>query len=156
MQLDVLYATESSQEKAEMIEVVSFSGHSLIRASHKTTMEITKEGFLTERGDCIIGILADKSASDLSREMRKLILDGSPIRFTIIVGEESYSFMASGSRKLKMESNVSIVIRKSNFVDGRTVAVNSWAAACDVPRTIIKKLREGEKGKIVIEVKEEI
>ncbi len=155
MRLDVLYVTESNQEKAEMIEVVSFRGHSLIRARHKTTMEVTKEGFLTQRGDCIIGILADKSASDLSREMRKLILEGAPIRFTIVVGQEKYSFMASGSRNLKMDSCVSMVIRKSNFVDGRTVAVNSSAAACDIPRSIIKKLREGEKGKIVIEVKEE-
>ncbi|MGB9674949.1 MAG: DUF371 domain-containing protein, partial [Nanopusillaceae archaeon] len=36
--------------------VINVKGHKLVKATHKSTLEITKDNFLTERGDCIIGI----------------------------------------------------------------------------------------------------
>jgi hypothetical protein len=135
-----------------MREIVSFVGHKLIRAEHKTTIEITKEDFLTSRGDCIIGVNSSKSASELDERLKKYIREGREINFTLYVEGERYCFNARGGRNLTMSSRVSIVIRKSRFVDERTVAVMSEAAASDIPRKIIDKLRAGGKGEIVIEV----
>ena len=41
------------------MEIVIARGHPNIRATHKTTLEVTKEKELSPRGDCIIGICAD-------------------------------------------------------------------------------------------------
>ncbi|HIP75502.1 MAG TPA: DUF371 domain-containing protein, partial [Thermococcus paralvinellae] len=43
-----------------MREIIHCYGHENIKATHKSTLEITKEDFLTPRGDCIICIKADK------------------------------------------------------------------------------------------------
>ncbi|HID73268.1 TPA: DUF371 domain-containing protein [Candidatus Micrarchaeota archaeon] len=48
-------------------DVVTARGHPNIRAEHETTFEVTTEPSLTPRGDCIVGVQADKAASDLSR-----------------------------------------------------------------------------------------
>ncbi|MGA7043503.1 MAG: DUF371 domain-containing protein, partial [Nitrososphaeraceae archaeon] len=44
---------------------VIFYGHANIRSVHPRTIEITKDPNLTLRGDCIVGISANKSCSDL-------------------------------------------------------------------------------------------
>ena len=48
-----------------IIEEIEFNGHPEVRGEHKTTMEITTEKHLTEKGDCIIGVNA-KVACNLS------------------------------------------------------------------------------------------
>jgi hypothetical protein len=52
-------------------EEVIANGHENIEATHPTTLEITKERYLSRRGDCIIAVAADKSLTDLSEEFKE-------------------------------------------------------------------------------------
>jgi len=133
----------------EPLLTVKFKGHPNVRATNSMTLEVTREDFLTLRGDCIIGILADAACSDLGDEARAYIMkDGSRLRFALAVGGESFQFAASGSSALTLTHGVSMVIRKSAFSSPRTLAVRSTAAACDVPRSIVAKLASGAEGQL--------
>jgi len=48
-------------------------GHPCVTALHPTTLEITRDTGLTPRGDCIVGVAADRAARDLPREVRDLL-----------------------------------------------------------------------------------
>jgi len=136
-------------------DVIRFKGHPNIKATHSTTIEITKESWLTPKGDCIIGISADKACIDLSSELKESIRKASKLKLTIVVGDKSFQFFAHGAQGLELSDKTSIVIRKSNFVSSRTLAIRSEAAASDVPRDIIECLKKGEAGMLVIEALED-
>jgi hypothetical protein len=49
---------------------VTFYGHPNIRSLHAKTIEITKDEHLTPRGDCIIGVRANKACADLDEALK--------------------------------------------------------------------------------------
>jgi len=117
-------------------------GHVNIKATHKSTFEITKEDFLTERGDCIIGIKSEKACIDLPNELRKLLKNDNTY-ITIEIEAEGIKDVihAYGSNKLILTSPKSIVIRKSTYIDERTLAIKADKAAKDIKRELIDKLK---------------
>jgi len=136
-------------------EVIAY-GHSNIKATHESTLEITKEDFLTERGDCIIGIKANKSVNDFSEEFKIALKSGAKVKITIKVDELEDTFYAYGSPALKLTSDKSIVIRKSDYIDERTAAILSTKAAKDIKREIIERLKDPKKEfKIIFEIEKE-
>ena len=123
-------------------DVVRARGHPNVRATHQSTLEITKETFLTPRGDCIIGVSADKAAADLNDRIKSVLKNDESLVLVIIRVENLFtSVMARGSRSLLLTSETSIVVRKSTYIDDRTVAIKSDKAAIDIPRRITQKLR---------------
>ncbi len=135
----------------EHIFTVHFRGHPNVRATNEMTLEITRESYLTPRGDCIVGIMADAACKDLSgRAKGELRKTGSQVAFVIAVGADRFSFRASGSEALPLESPVSMVIRKSTYTCHRTLAVRSTAAASDLPRSMVAKLAGGSSGELLI------
>ncbi|MEM3427878.1 MAG: DUF371 domain-containing protein, partial [Nitrososphaerales archaeon] len=80
-----------------VFERIKFSGHRNICATHKTTLEITKSTHLTHRGDCIIGVGADKACVDLDQTFKDALRRASSISFTLMVGGLVFSFSAEGS-----------------------------------------------------------
>ncbi|MEM2818033.1 MAG: DUF371 domain-containing protein, partial [Archaeoglobaceae archaeon] len=44
---------------------VSAFGHPNISAKHRTTLEVTKDNEISKRADCIIGVNANKSVSEI-------------------------------------------------------------------------------------------
>ena len=54
----------------KIIDFVEFFGHPLIKATHETTFEITKEEKISLKGDCIIGVKANKSCKDLNDQLK--------------------------------------------------------------------------------------
>ncbi len=128
---------------------VRFRGHPNIRATNRMTLEVTKEEFLTLRGDCIVGICADTACSDLSREAREhLIRDGTRVRFVLSVEGTAFEFTAFGSVGLTLTHQVSMVVRKSEYVCSRTLAIRSSSAACDLPREMVRRLAAGSSGEL--------
>jgi len=125
-------------------EVIHCRGHENVKATHRSTLEITREDFLTPKGDCIICVSADKALSDLSEEFKNALRRGSRLRVVILAGEISDELTAHGSPELKLESPVSMVIRKSNYVDGRTLAIKANKAAKDIKRELVELLRNPE------------
>ena len=137
----------------KVVEFIEFFGHPLIKATHKTTFEITKEEKISLKGDCIIGVKANKSCKDLNDQFKKLITNDVPIKITIHVGKCVFKASAMGHPSLILNDEKDIVIRKSNFVCPRTLAIKSDKAAIDMPRDMVIMLNKSNaKGKMVISV----
>jgi len=122
-------------------------GHPNVRARHRTTMEVTRDDYLTERGDCILAIEADAACSDVPDWLREHLRSGGWVLIELEVepgeGGGMFSFRAKGDPRLTLASDRSIVIRRSSYVDDRTLAVLAEAAAADVPRSMVRALRAG-------------
>jgi len=136
-----------------LLEEIVFQGHPLVRALHPSTMELTKERELTQRGDCVVGVSADKAACDLRPAVKEALRTaGASVTFTLRAGGENFVFTARGSRGLLLEDRRDVVIRRSQFISPRTLAIHSEAAARDIPRELVDRLREGERGLLTLQV----
>lgn len=140
--------------RALAVEEVAFLGHAMVRGTHEKTMEITTEGHLTPRGDCIIGVGASKGIAQLSPSVKRALKsDSARVRFTIVAPGGEYSFVAHGSRDLSFESPSDMVIRRSSFVCGRTLAIRAESSAKEIPRDLLGTLKSpGAAGLLRIEV----
>lgn len=129
---------------------INFKGNKNIKATHKSTFEITKDNFLTKKGNCIIGILSTHSVKDIPDDIKEYLKNEGKIKIIIEVDDLIDEIIAYGSKNLKFNDERSIVVRKSNYFDDRTLAINSNKAAKDIDRRIIEKLREEKEGKFII------
>jgi hypothetical protein len=124
-------------------EEVSFYGHVNIQSLHPRTIEITKDEKLSLRGDCIVGVRANKSCTDINHLLRRALKnDDSLAKIEIIVGNSSFEISGRGSAELLLFSHHDIVIRKSNFICPRTVSIGCDKASCDIPRDMILSLKD--------------
>ncbi|HXW98297.1 MAG TPA: DUF371 domain-containing protein, partial [Methanomicrobiales archaeon] len=135
----------------EAEERVGCRGHSLVRATHPTTFEVTAEGHLTTQGDCIIGICADKGAAGLSAEFRKVLADDRAILTTrLTAGGHSVEVRGWGSSRMTLTHLTDLVWRRSGFVDPRTVAIHCDRTAATLPRELLRALQEGAELEVVM------
>jgi hypothetical protein len=124
---------------------VTFYGHPNIRSLHAKTIEITKDEHLTPRGDCIIGVKANKACVDLDQSIKhRLRSNSSVVKIEIIVGDESFLISGKGDERLSMLNAHDIVIRKTNFVCPRTMSVLCDKASSDMPRKLVNMLQDQE------------
>ena len=137
-----------------MEEEISFYGHLNITARHEMTIEVTKAVNLTPRGDCVIGINASKACYDLSDALKRRLRDeNSIVRMSIIVDGKKCDFIAYGSPSLILTNRHDIVIRKSGFVCPRTLAIRCDKASNNVPKDIVRMLKDpARKGVLLITV----
>jgi len=135
-----------------MIEEVHFTGNVNISATHPTTLEITKARKLTKNGDCIIGINADKGCAALDLLLKEAIRGGRTLNLNIIIEDMSFGFVAYGDSRLQLTDREELVVRKSDFISSRTLAVRSSVAAVDIPREMVAALRAGAHGVLMIEI----
>lgn len=132
-----------------VIEIIKAKGHKNVLSKHKKTFEITKENYLTKRGDCIIAINADKGINDLSNEFKNLLLKGKNLTIEILCDDLKEQVIAKGSKDLILSHKSDIVIRKSKFIDSRTLAVNANKSANDLDKKLIEKISQGKE--VIIE-----
>lgn len=128
-----------------MVEEIIAYGHPNITARHRTTMQITKDEEISLRADCIIGVRANKSVRDLSPELRVHLLEGGYVQIGVLVGVKEFRFEAEGDPRLVLTHERDAVIRRSEYIDDRTFAVRSTAAAKDIPRDLIRILRRADE-----------
>ena len=122
---------------------IQFSGHENIRSNHQKTIEITKESDLTPQGDCIVGVNATSSCNDLPQELKdKLRNFDAKVSFSIRVGDHEFVIKGNGHPDLILTHNDDIVIRKSDFICPRTLAVNCDKASDLLPRSMISLLQD--------------
>lgn len=123
-------------------ETIKAYGHPNIRALHKTTLEITKEEEITPRGDCIIGVKADKSVKDLSPKFKDLVRNNDTIIVVILEVDKIYDIiLAQGHNQLQLSDSRKIVFRKSTYIEPATLAIKANKSAKDIDRRIISKLK---------------
>jgi hypothetical protein len=121
---------------------IRFSGHENIRSNHQRTIEITKESHLTPSGDCIIGVNASASCADLPPLLKKKLQNpNSKVIFSIKVGKHEFNVEGRGHENLILTHLEDIVIRKSDFVCPRTLAVKCDKSSDLIPREMILLLQ---------------
>jgi len=125
---------------------VTFYGHPNVRSLHSKTVEITRDGHLTLRGDCIIGVRASKACADLDQNLRRrLRSNDSVVSIEIMVGDESFLINGKGDERFTLQNPHDIVIRKTGFVCPRTMSVRCDRASSDVPRKMVRMLQDTEE-----------
>lgn len=129
----------------KIIEEIHAFGNNNILCSHRTTIEITKDSYLTVSGNCIIGINSLKSCNDLNKELKNLIKSGKKIKVTLRVGEIEDYFYGFGSQKLTLLDKKDMVFRKSSYLCDRTVLINCTKASIDIKRDLVEALKESNK-----------
>ncbi len=125
-----------------LVETIRAWGHPNIVAKHRTTLEITREEHLTIRGDCIIGVRADKSVKDLDPLFRENVKRDDTV-LVIVLEAKGYRdiVLAHGSKKLLLTSDKKIIIRKSTYVEPATLAIKANKSAIDINRELIHALK---------------
>ena len=139
----------------EMSEIIFTYGHRNIQATHRSTLEITKEKQLSKKGDCIIAVSADKAMTDLSPEFKESLRKKN-VRITMRIeaGDIVEPVNAFGSPRLILTDPADIVVRKSSYVCSRTLAIKADKAAWDLSRKLVERLRDPkQKVKITLTVK---
>ncbi|HJO01785.1 MAG TPA: DUF371 domain-containing protein [Candidatus Woesearchaeota archaeon] len=138
-----------------MVYSFNCDGHSNITARHKTTLEFTKDEELGLAGDCIVGVKADFSLQQLKKFIKKL----NNNKITIII-ETMNNINNNSNEKIVEKINAEVnpgfdsdkemVIRKSDFIDGRTFAIRADKASIDINKRLIVYLKVGGKIKVDI------
>lgn len=130
----------------EVYEQIRCRGHKNVRALHKSTFEITKETELSQNGDCIIAVAADKGAADLSPEFQKaLSVPGTILVTTLTIQDLSIVIRSEGVDGITLTHPTDLVWRRSAFTCPRTIGIYSDHTAARIPRELIEKLREGRE-----------
>jgi len=132
------------------VEVLFAQGHPNVMATHPTTFEITKDTELTRRGNCVIGVNANKGPLDLSDNFKELCKhDESTIRVELEAAGITESIEGNGSPKLSFNHQTELVGRKSSYVSSRTIMLRADKAANDLNRELIDALTRSDRRLLV-------
>ncbi len=136
------------------MKVVFFArGHGNISATHRTTLEFTKKPEVGPGGTCIVGVRSDLSCADLPESFKSALRSGKRVRITISAGPFREAVTGFGSPRLELSHPEDIVIRKSGFVDSRTLCIFADKSASELSRELAEVLRDpGTKIKVVLEI----
>ena len=139
-----------------IIQKLQAHGHSEIRATHLTTLELTREERLTARGDCIIGVGASIGAAGLDDEFKALARNVQT-RLSLIIKVDGITDIVRGHGDFRLSflHPTDLVVRRSCYIDSRTLMVDADKAAKDINREIIKKLGKTDK-KVLTEIVAEL
>jgi hypothetical protein len=131
---------------SEIREIIFGYGHENIRATHKTTLEFTKDTHLSKKGDCIVAVAADKALADLNPEFKEnLRKPHAKLTILIEAGGIAEQVNAHGSPQLFLTHPTDMVIRKSDYVCSRTLAIHADKAAQDLSRELVEKLKKPQQ-----------
>jgi uncharacterized protein len=121
-------------------------GHPNILANHPTTLMFTKDIHVSKNGDCIVAMTADKSIADLSLEFKEeLRKPNAKVTVTIQADNLKEEIRAVGAPTLCLCHPTDIVIRKSNYICHRTLAILADKSAVDLSRELVAKLQTPEQ-----------
>jgi uncharacterized protein len=126
----------------KVVEVIHAWGHPNIQATHPTTIMFTKERMVTQRGDCIVAVAADKSVADLSPEFKRALKQpNAKLTIELEVDDMKGQIIAYGSPDLTLSHPNDLVIRKSEFGSDRTLAVKADKSSGELSRAVVEKLK---------------
>ena len=130
----------------EAREGIAAFGHRNVKAIHLSTLMITKENNLSKQGDCIVVLAADKAVADLSVEFKDKLRNPNA-KLTIVIEADGLKeqINAYGSPKLILTHPTDMVIRKSDYICSRTLAIKADKAASDLSRELIEKLKNPQQ-----------
>lgn len=129
--------------ETEVTETLSAFGNENVQATHRATLEFTKDKHLSKNGDCIVATSANKAVADLTREFKESMRKPNA-RLTVLIeaGGIVEKVHAYGSTRLVLSHPTDMIVRKSDYVCSRTLAVRADKAACDLSRELVEKLKD--------------
>ncbi len=128
-----------------ILDTIYAYGHENIFCTHNTTIEITKDTYLTTKGTCILGIRASKACQGLNATLKEKIQQGKKVKVSIIFNDIEDTFYGYGDPRLTLLSKNDLVFRKSSFICDRTILINCTKSSIDLDRNLIKALKNQEK-----------
>jgi uncharacterized protein len=130
----------------EAQEIIRCRGHPLVLGTHPTTFEVTSEDHLTENGNCIIGIGANKGCAGLTPAFKTVLVHDDAVLITrLACGGIVVEVRSCGSSKFTLDHPADMVWRKSMFTCGRTIGILSDRVALTLPRELLENLARGEE-----------
>ena len=133
------------------VDVVEFRGHPNVRAEHPTTLEVTRDEFLTPRGDCIVGVAGSKGTSDIDSCVKEVLRSGGKLVAVVLVEGGPFDYLvAEGSNLMTFTEGRKVIIRRSTYVDGSTIGIRATKAAKDIRRDVVEALRQGRRGYLIL------
>lgn len=127
-------------------EQIRCRGHPLVLGTHPTTFEVTVEDHLTETGNCIIAVGANKGCDGLSQDFKTALAhDDALLQTRLECGGEMAEIISRGSAQMMLSHPTDLVWRKSAFVCGRTIGIGSDRVAATLPRELIRNLADGNE-----------
>jgi hypothetical protein len=130
--------------------VFKAKGHVNVRATHRTTFEVTREDYLTPRGDCIIGVSSQAAAADLPAWLKEWLRSGKPVVVVVSAGGYVDSITGWGDPRMTLSDPVRMVFRRSDYVGPETVIVRASKAARDLDRRLVEALKRGAELTVAI------
>jgi len=128
-------------------------GHPNVRATHRSTFEITKDDYLTPRGDCIVGVESEASAADVPEWLRReASKPGSVIVVVLCSDGVCDSAAGFGHTDMTMSDERRMVFRRSSYLAPDTVMIRSSKAARDLRRDLIERLKRGSELTVLMTV----
>jgi hypothetical protein len=125
-------------------------GHPNVRAKHRTTLEITREEYLTPRGDCILGVSSEAALADLPGDLKDSIRRGDIVVVVLCAGGYCDSVVGFGHPGLELSDGKRIIIRRSEYIDSKTLMIRASKAARDIDRKLVSALKRGERLTVAI------
>ncbi len=125
-----------------LLDTITAQGHPNVLGTHRTTIEITQEDFLTTNGNCIIGIMSSKSVSEYSPKLKKAIQNGNKIEIEMIAGPFREKIIGIGHKDLALSNEISMVFRLSEFISDRTALINCSKSSIELDRNFINYLKD--------------
>lgn len=125
-------------------------GHVNVRASHRSTFEVTREDYLTPRGDCIVGVSSEAAAADLPGWLKDWLRRGGAVVVVLEAGGIVDAVAGRGDPRMTFEDRVRMVFRRSDYVGPETVLVGASKAARGLRRDLVEALRRGERLRVAI------
>ena len=116
-----------------------------IRATHKTTLEFTKDDFVTPSGDCIVGIAADFD----SEELRRFVKKHRRVRITLRTGALKEVINAVSNPDFSDDRE--LVVRMGEHKSPRTFAVRADKSAKYLNREFVRALQSGSPLEVDVE-----
>ncbi len=138
-----------------MLKVTFYAqGDPLITATHRTTLEITKEELKSRRGDCVVATRSELGLLELPEEFKSSArVEDARMSLIIEVGGLSEEVQGRGHPSLSFASGREIVVRRSGYVCGRTLMIYANKAAADLSREMVARLRvEDARVKLILVV----
>jgi len=120
-------------------------GHPNIKATHKNTLEFTKEDYVSPEGDCIIGVNADFDTEKLKEFAKK----HKHAKITIRLGGLQEVILAKTNPYF--DDDKELVIRLGEYESPRTFAVRADKAAKHLSRELVRALQTGSPIEVLIE-----
>ncbi|MEB3861594.1 MAG: DUF371 domain-containing protein [Desulfurococcales archaeon] len=131
--------------EARWVKVTAW-GHHNVKATHKSTFEVTMDEDLTPRGDCIVGVRASTGALGLPPWFREEARrPGSIIVAVLCSSGVCDSVAGQGGPGLEMSDPSRMIFRRSTYTEPATVMVRASKAARDLDRRLVESLRRGAR-----------